>query len=518
MKINKLSYLLLTALLSTLFISCQIETKKPNIIFLLTDDQRDNTFSCMGHPWVNTPNIDNLIENGVRFSNTYIAEPVCSPSRVSIFSGMHERIHGVGFTSSYHLTEEQWEDTYPALLRNNGYYTGFIGKFGLEYYDFDAPGKFDYWWGHDGWTKFFPKDFDSKSTTPYHKAKEEIITPIMGEAIEDFLSNTPPEKPFCLSVSFNVPHGSQTTSMYTGYEGWHSMSQPANNNPRLKGHPFYDTLYRDLDFPIPGDACTDPYKYIPKYILDQDKGRNRSYDYDYDLKSVREHHIRYYQTITGLDKIIGDMVESLEKKGLKDNTIIIYASDHGLLMGEYGMGGKALLYDLTSKIPCFVYDPVIKNSLRGQTVDKLVSSLDITSTILDYAGISSPGNMEGMSLKPLIYDEQVEWRKDIFLESLFTGRDNPFCEGIREGDWKYIRMYDGVTGYKESDLDFLARKPEFEQLFNLKDDPGEKNNLVDKYKDSELLERFRSRCRQYSDSLNERRLNYMKVQNCELGR
>ena len=156
--------------------------KKPNIIFLLTDDQRDNTFSAMGHPFIKTPNTDKLIKDGIRFSNTYIAEPVCSPSRVSLITGMHERMHGVGFSSSYQLTEEQWSNSYPALLSQNGYFTGFIGKFGVEYYTFKgkAAEKFDYWWGHDGWTKFFPKDYNSNSTKPYHEAKNTIITPIMG--------------------------------------------------------------------------------------------------------------------------------------------------------------------------------------------------------------------------------------------------------------------------------------------------------------------------------------------------
>jgi len=517
MKQIKLNLLLLILVAPLLFGSCQRKAKKPNIIFLLTDDQRDNTFSCMGHPWVNTPNIDNLIQNGVRFSNTYIAEPVCSPSRVSILTGVHERVHGVGFTSSYHLTDDQWEDTYPAMLGKNGYFTGFIGKFGVEYYTFNAEEKFDYWWAHDGWTKFFPKEYDNKSTIPYHKAENNIITPIMGEAIKDFIEKSPEDKPFCLSVSFNVPHGSQTMSMYDTDEG-RIMMAPANENPMLKGHPLYGDLYRNLDIDIPDQVGSDPYRHIPEFILDQEQGRKRLYIYDYNEISDREHHIRYYQTITGVDKVVGDMMKSLEERGMEDNTIIIFASDHGLLMGEYGMGGKALLYDLTSKIPCFVYDPGLKASLKGQTIDKLVTSLDITSTILDYAGLSPAEHMEGKSLKPLIHGKDTEWREEIFLESLYTGRDNPFSEGIRQGDWKYIRMYDGVLNYKESDLDFSGRAPAYEQLFNLKEDPGENNNLINRYEGSEMLKRFREKTQEYSEDLNTKRKNYMEVKNCELGR
>lgn len=487
-------------------------SKKPNIIFLLTDDQRDNTFSAMGHPFVKTPNLDMLLRDGIRFSNTYIAEPVCSPSRVSLFTGMHERMHGVGFSSSYQLTEEQWSNSYPELLSQNGYYTGFIGKFGVEYYTFKgkAAEKFDYWWGHDGWTKFFPKDHNSNSTKPYHVAKNKIITPIMGEAIEDFLDKRSEEKPFCLSVSFNVPHGSQTTSMFEGYENWHSMSRQANENPQLKGHPIYDNLYRDINIQIPDETATDPYKWIPMYIMNQSKGRDRTYEYSYDKETCKEHHIRYYQTITGLDKIIGEMITSIENRGLADNTVIIFASDHGLLMGEYGMGGKGLLYDLASKIPCFIYDPRLPEKYRGKTIDKLVSSLDLTPTILDFAGVEAPANMQGASLIPIIKEQSQNWRQELFLESLFTLRDNPFCEGIREGDWKYIRMFDGVEKYKENDIDFLGKKPDFEQLFNLKDDPGEKSNLIDKYEGSELLDRLRKKCSAQSVELNKSREQYKK--------
>lgn len=134
--------------------------ERPNLIFLLTDDQRDNTLGAMGHSFVQTPHLDELMRDSVRFRNTYIATPVCSPSRVSYLTGMSERVHGVGFSSSYQLTEEQWSQSYPALLKQAGYHTGFVGKFGVEYYTFKgrASEKFDFWRGHDGWTKFFPKD------------------------------------------------------------------------------------------------------------------------------------------------------------------------------------------------------------------------------------------------------------------------------------------------------------------------------------------------------------------------
>ncbi len=490
---------------------------RPNIIFLFTDDQRDGTFRALGHPVVRTPNVDRLIRRGVLFRNTYVAAPVCAPSRVSVFTGLPQRVHGVGFSSSYRLTEDQWSDTYPARLRENGYYTGFIGKFGVEYYTFRGATdeKFDFWHGHDGWTKFFPKQHNSPSTRPYHNAEHDMITMIMGEAMQRFLATAPEEEPFCLSVSFNVPHGSQTTSMYTGYPGWRDMLRPANENPRLRGHPIYGSLYRDTALPVPDAVGSDPYRHIPRRMLDQEKGRKDTYGYSYDERTAREHHVRYAQVITGLDRVVGNLVETLEERGLADSTILVFASDHGLLMGEYGMGGKGLLYDLTAKIPCFIYDPRLPASERGKTIDRLVSTLDLPVTMLDYADVEVPEEMQGRSLVPLVNGTDTNWRRELFLESLFTMRDNPFSEGIRRGKWKYIRMYDGIHPYDEEALEFSGREPGFEQLFNLRTDPGERTNLIEKCEGTEVLEDLRERVSRRSRSLNARRDEYMEEHEIE---
>ncbi|KPK42153.1 MAG: hypothetical protein AMJ65_08100 [Phycisphaerae bacterium SG8_4] len=286
----------------------------------------------------------------------------------------------------------------------------------------------------------------------------------MGESIAEFFDSLPGDKPFCLSVSFNVPHGSQTTSMYPDYPDWRLMTRPANENPKLRGSPFYDRLYRDLDIRIPPETATDPYRFIPKFIMDQDKGRRtQTYPYDYTRPTCLEHHIRYYQTITGLDHVIGGMLAELERLALAKNTVIIFASDHGLLMGEYGMGGKA------------------------------------------HAGVQAPEFMSGRSLRPLVEGKTEKWRDELFLENLYTGRDTPFQEGIRRGKWKYIRMYDGKVNYEEADVDFSSRNPDFEMLFDLESDPGEMNNLIESHAESEVLASLRRRCAAHSRALNQRR-------------
>jgi arylsulfatase A-like enzyme len=146
--------------------------------------------------------------------------------------------------------------------------------------------------------------------------------------------------------------------------------------------------------------------------------------------------------------------------------------------------------------------------MRVRTFDQLVSTLDIPPTILEYAGMDAPEHMEGKSLSSLMTNNKLPWREEIFLENLYTGRDNPFCEGIRQGNWKYIRMYDGKLDYLEEDVDFRDRKPDFEQLFNLKEDPGEYHNLIGAYEGKAFLEDIRAKCKDYSNDLNRQRESY----------
>ncbi len=175
------------------------------------------------------------------------------------------------------------------------------------------------------------------------------------------------------------------------------------------------------------------------------------------------------------------------------------------------MGGKALLYDLASKIPCIIHDPRLPTDLRGRQLDQLVSSLDYTRTILDYAGLEPLEFMDGGSLRPLVEGKAIPWRDELFLESLYTGRDNPFQEGIRMGKWKYIRMYDGVDSYDESDVDFSHRPPDFEMLFDLETDPGERLNLIESHANSSILAALRRKCAVHSTALNERREQFKHV-------
>lgn len=494
--------------------------KRLNVIFLLTDDQRARTLSTSGHPVIKTPNLDRLASDGVRFSDAFVTDPTCMPSRVTFLTGLYERLHGVGFSSEHVLTEEQWSYTYPALLRENGYYTGLIGKFGVERYPFrGSPLKeFDFWRGHDGWASFFPKS--KGNCQAYKDSEEDIVTPIMAESIERFLDSRPEDEPFCLSVSFSAPHGSISGSMFPEEGGGDQrMTRPADENVRLQGHPVYGDLYRDHDIDIPKECGTDTDPYIPTDVLRQE-GRKGTYSYAYTRETCLEHHYRYYQLITGIDQAVGQLVDSLKKSGLYENTVIIFSSDHGLLMGEYGMGGKALLYDLSTRIPLIIYDPTLPKSKRGRKNDALILSADVAPTILEYAGITPPEFMQGQSIVDLIHDSESDWRKGIFLENLYTGRFNPLIEAVREKQWKYVRYFRNPghnkgkevltrSGhYVDEDVDFRGKRPVYEQLFNIRTDPHEYDNLAKNSKYTKILNRLQKRCEVHSSDMMAEREKY----------
>ena len=488
------------------------KTSRPNIIFLLTDDQRARTFSAAGHPVIRTPHLDRLAAEGVRFPNAFVTDPTCKPSRVTFLTGLYERVHGVGFSTRHKLTERQWSRTYPARMRKAGYHTGFLGKFGVESYTFRgrAAAKFDFWRGHDGWARFRPKKL--RHCAAYADSEEEIITPIMGESIERFLDSCPAGKPFCLSVSFSAPHGSISGSMVPGETGESRMTTPAHTTARLRDHPIYGKLYRRREVEIPGETATDTEPYIPRRVLPQAK-RRKCYSYDYARPTAREHHYRYYQLITGIDAVVGRLRQSLARRGLAERTVIVFSSDHGLLMGEYGMGGKSLLYDLATRIPLVIYDPGLPKARRGRTINAFAISADIAPTLLSYAGLKAPDGIQGRDLRPLLADPARPWREDVFLENLYVGRDNPFIEAVRTTRFKYVRYFANPGNYyRDEQADFAGKEPVFEQLFDLQADPDEKKNLLADPKHRPVLDDLRNRCRRRSAELIARRKAYRAQQ------
>lgn len=472
----------------------------PNVIVILADDMRADHTGYAGHPIVKTPHIDQLAENGAVFLNAFATSPVCTPSRTTLLTGQYERKHGINFNSNSVLSNEDYRKTYPMLLGNAGYYTGYIGKNhtpigindeGQLGYDSGVMDvSFDYWYASHSHLGFYPKDYSQHAI--FKNAEADTQVEILEEGVEnfftpneafqagyDFLENRPKDQPFALLINFNVPHNGGTGTM-------------AFRDTDLE---LYKSAYRDQF-----DKMLLPENYValedvvepklPKHVYSGEY--IKSYNYVQKPEDMRERETRVVQTITGIDKLVGALRKKIQEYELSDNTIIIFTSDHGILHGEFGLGGKSLLYEAAVKVPLIIYDPRIQ---KGQQRSELVGLVDLAPTILDYAGLEKSKTIQGKSIKPLLYQESAEWRQELFLENMMTIQNYPRIEGVRTNKWKYMRYFD-----KEFDQDYAemltasinGEEPIYEELYDIEHDPNEVQNLSRLEDHQAVLEQLRA--------------------------
>jgi arylsulfatase A-like enzyme len=424
------------------------EGRRPNLVFLLTDDQRWDSLGCMGNPIIQTPNIDSLAREGILFKNHFVTTAICCSSRATIFSGRYAGSMDL-HRFDKPLPEEIWRTSYPMLLRAAGYRTGFIGKFGLGD---PLPGKdFDFWEGFPGQGNFYEdKPFEGKH-----------LTRRMGEQAGDFLKGCRPEQPFCLSVSFKAPH----------------------SNPEVAERPFApDTedlnLYSGIEIPLAKTACEASRQRLPEFLRESEGHIRREAWF----KDVQETTRDYYRLITGVDRAIGEILAQLDQNHLRENTVIIFTSDNGYFLGEKGFEGKWLMYEESIRTPLVIYDPRLPASNRGRHIDPMTLNLDLAPTLLGLAGVEVPRPMKGRSLVPFIQGESPSWRTDWYYEHLFAHPKIPRNEGVRTDRWKYIR--------------YIDIQPVYEELYDLTNDPFEETNLASIPEHQTVLKTLRERCEQ----------------------
>jgi len=499
------------------------DSEKPNFIFILTDDHRYDLLGCTGNDLIKTPNIDQLAKDGVMFTNGHITSAICTPSRISILLSQFERKHGVNFNSGTSVAPEAWQQSYPVVMRKNGYYTGYVGKnhspIGEGGYESGVmDNSFDYWYAGHGHLRFYPK----KRHEIFRAAKNDTQVEILDEGVTDFFSNKhslegakhflgnrPNDKPFCLSLCLNVPHGSSTSTM-----------RQLDSDPEI-----YKSLYRDKDIPLVRNYVEWEKIKTPKipYSIHFADERQPAYKKVAKFETVKELTIRSMQTVTGIDKLVGNLRQTLKKNKLDKNTIIVFTSDHGLFWGEFGLGGKALCYEVTTKVPFIVYNPKAPKKAKGKINNELVQSIDIAPTLLEYAGIEIPKAFQGKSIKTLIEGEKKPIHKYLYTENLWSTQfGNPRCESVQDKEWKYIRYYKNenlrasvnietakLMGISIKDMLYsvhdtnislyrsfidapLKGEPAvFEELFHLSADPDETTNLVSVEKHQSVLEKMR---------------------------
>jgi len=477
-------------------------TGRPNIIVILADDQRADYLGCAGHPIIRTPNIDALAKRGTYFVNAFVTTAACTPSRTSIMTGQYERKHGITFGSNSALKLEAFGRTYPMVLKQAGYFTGYVGKNHtpvgsrggkVGYGSGVMEQQFDYWYGNHGHSSFYPK----KRYKIYRNAADDTQVEIFQEGAvnfldpnekflagaKQFLKARPKNKPFCLMVNFNVPHSAGTLSM---------RMLPTDDA-------LYRTAYRDRikDFQMHPTYIRHAGIKTPKIPRRVYNGEYiSSYNYVKTPASMREQMVRVCQTVSGIDRLTGRLVAELNRQGIADNTIIVYFSDHGIQFGEHGLGGKVLLYEQSIRVPMIICDPRMPAARRGTKVAQFALSIDIAPTLLDLAGIDVPDGMQGRSLRRLMLGEDAPWREDFFCENMFMGQNYPRIECVRGRRWKYIRYFDKKLDRPHAvslTASIRGERPIYEELYDLAADPHETRNLAGDPKHRDALEKMRRR-------------------------
>ena len=413
------------------FVSCnanQVPTeakKKLNILFLFADDQRADALGCSGNTYIRTPNIDRLAETGVLFSNNYVMGghhgAICAPSRAMLMSGK----------SLFHVYDKlEGVHTMPMHFAENGYETFGTGKWHNGAKTFEASfqkgdnvmigGMSDHY--NVPCRTLGP---DRKLSVPVKKG---FSTDLFADAAISYLNNYAKgkrEKPFFCYVAFTAPHDPRS--------------------PRKD----YIGMYPDGTIPLPGNfKALHPFEFDDMNVRDETLA-----PWPRTPEIIQQSLSDYYALISHLDNRIGDIIETLKKKGLFENTIIVYAADNGLAIGSHGLLGKQDLYEHSMKVPLIISGPGIP---RNEVRDALVYLYDIFPTLSDLCKLPAPDGIDGKDIVQVILGKEKGVRT-----SLYTVYRNT-VRAVRTDEWKLIR-------YPQRN---------YTQLFNLKSDPLEIDNLA----------------------------------------
>ena len=425
--------------------------KRPNIIFIMSDDHAAQAMGCYASKINKTPNLDRIANEGMRFNNCFCTNSICTPSRATILTGKYSHKNGCLTLSDKFDGAQQ---TFPKLLQTAGYHTAMVGKWHLK----TEPTGFDYWNVLPGQGKYFDPDMTEMGVRKEYKG---YVTDIITDLALDFLKNRPKDKPFCLCYHHKAPH-----------DEW-------------EFDPKYADLYKDVDIPEPenlfdgyhnrGNAVKRVTQKIGmRHTLFQKetghlRGRERKkQQYQIYLK-------KYLRCVASIDDNVGRVLDYLGKSGLKDDTIVIYTSDQGFFLGEHGLYDKRFMYEESLRIPFVVRYP--RRIKPGSVSDDIILNVDIAETFLDYAGVAVPGDMQGRSLRPLLEGETPDdWRASMYYRYWMHGAhfNVPAHFGVRTREHKLIYYYGlplNARGTKGG-----PTPPEWE-LFDLKKDPMEMNNV-----------------------------------------
>ena len=446
-------YIFICFLISVLFTNSQqtkYNSKQPNFLFVLVDDQPFDAVGFSGrYPFLKTPNIDRLKNEGANVENFFVTQSICSPSRASFLTGTYPHIHGVNQNNKH--VDPNWNEfaPYSTHLQAAGYETAHIGKIHMAHLKGKAhirPG-FDYWYSFIGQGEYFDPQVNENGNEFQENG---YITDILTEKAVDWLKNKrDSDKPFSINL-------------------WHkAVHQPHLPAPRHK------SLYIDKELPTPPyDTHKETFKGKPEWQ------RKKTFGFDWKKNlpiplelPEQEWPINYdrnmdlLRCLSSIDESLGKVLATLEEMGELDNTVIIYSSDNGYFMGEHTYLDKRLAYENSMRVPMLIRYPILikKNTI----VKQKCLNIDLAPTILNLAGLKTPHYMQGESMVDLLKGNEVDdWRDAILFEY------------FKDTYWPYAgpnQIAVRTDRYKLIDC-FL--KNDIDELYDLKTDPGEMTNLI----------------------------------------
>jgi arylsulfatase A-like enzyme len=400
-------------------------SRRPNVIVMLADDMRWDLMGAVGHRIIQTPHLDRLAASGTLYDNAFITTSVCPTSRASIMLGQMAHTHGI-WDFNTPLSDEQWAQTYFQQLKEDGYRTGYIGKWGVG--DIPNPNRFDTFDGFQNLGHYI---------SPENKGRH--LTALHGDNAVQFVNETPQDQPYCMTVSFWAPH---------------SQNDQADDEVPFDVELAH--LYAQQDIPLPPQYSPLFADGLPKF-MDEHWSRTmfgrRHTDSEKNQRFVKG----YYRLITGMDRAIGRIVDAVTKRGDLDNTLIVFLSDNGFMLGEHGLTGKWLMYEESIRIPMIVKYPNDATARGVRSYPAL--NIDVAPTILNACSITPPEGTQGTALQDFENGHATPRTHFTYEYKL----DPFFCLGIRDEHWK-------LAWYAKADKSLL---------FDLLNDPFEERDLFD---------------------------------------
>ncbi len=436
----------------------------PNFIFILTDDQQQQAMSAYGNKILKTPNMDRIASEGIRFSEAFVTNALCAPSRASILTGLYSHAHGVitngdGPTIRNQPGLKDDQVTFAHLLRQTGYHTALVGKWHIRSW----PTGFDQWIILPGQGVYQ----DPEMIANGHRVKfRGHVEDVIGDQAVTFLQQRPKDKPFCLLYQFKAPHRT-----------WLPASR-------------FEKAFEDVEIPLPRtfedklEGRPEAVRKAEMAIADMPDFRERGVPESLPREERKRRNLQllvknYYRVLLGVDENVGRVLDFLDKNGLAENTVIVYSSDNGFFLGEHGLFDKRLMYEPSIRVPMMLRLP---SRIKSGRVDSshMVLNIDIAPTLLELAGVPVPSWMHGRSWLPLLEGRESTWR-DAFLYEYYEYpavhcvRKN---RGVRTDRWKLIHFWE---------------QPEEWELYDLQNDPDEIKNLAGRPEHAERIKQLRAK-------------------------